>query len=228
MAANLTHAQKLANLGFIRQETFQKASKSLINSNETSNQTKSDLLSLGFEFANNFLTNYWHLKPFLSQKVDIFIRDKFRDYFIIGLQIRNDYLGINELELFVKCAKKIENERRNLLGNRLLTKWFISTDSGGILERLKEKYGEHRIIHADGAIAHVAYRDVGYERALLDIEILSRCNETVLTGGSTFGFISVLKSQKLSYYVEGKRNESDCRRFELFAPPRTPGGAATF
>lgn len=194
--------------------------------NSTINETISQLLSIGFEFANHVLNNYWHLKPYLIEKIDRFVHDKFRGCFIIGLQIRTDYLTKTEHELFVKCAETIENERRNVIGDRLV-KWFISTDSNEVLESLKFKHGD-RILHADGVISHIAYESVGYMRALMDIELLSRCNETVLTGGSTFGFIGSLKSKKFPYYIEGKRGERECQRFELFAPPRTPGGAAMF
>ena len=209
----------------MRQQTVQDASEALSNPNMTDNQKIEKLITIGFEFAGHVLNNYFHLKPYLAQKIDSFIQDKFSSHFIIGLQMRNEFLVGNDTELFFKCAQAIEAEKRSVLGN-VTFKWFVSTDSSSKLELFKKKYGD-RIISAEGEIGHVVEKDNAYERVIMDIELLSRCNETVLTGASSFGFISALKSQKLPYAVEGSYG-LECQRFKLYSPPRRQNGAGSF
>ena len=71
----------------------------------------------------------------------------------------------------------------------------------------------------------------GYEKAIIDVELLSRCDELIITGGSTFGFIAGMKSLKMPYYVNGFDNDmKSCRRnslgFRNFS--KTPDNVAVF
>lgn len=229
MAGNLKYAQKLANYGFVSSETVQKASQSLEDASLTNNDKVEQLLLIGVEFASHILNNYWHLKPNISEKVNTFVRDKFKSYFIIGLQIRIEFLNENETESFVKCALSIEEaeKRNNVLGINQTFKWFVSTDSYYVIERFKRNY-EDRIIYLEGPIGHVAFQPNVYEKTLMDVELLSRCNDTILTGGSTFGFIGTLKTRKLPYFIEGKQEKTECRLFKLFSPAVRPEGYALF
>lgn len=79
-----------------------------------------------------------------------------------------------------------------------------------------------------GEIDHIVSNPNGYGRAIFDVEMLSRCDEIIITGGSTFGFIATLKAQKMPFYVEGKRLMKECREFNLSAPPTTPQFHAIF
>ena len=67
----------------------------------------------------------------------------------------------------------------------------------------------------NGTIKHVADDSHGYERTLVDIDLLSKCDEMIHTGGSTFGFIAAMKSFKLPYFIDGKRNQLKCNKLLL-------------
>ena len=227
MATNLRYAQKLANLGFVRQETVHKASQALKNSNMTIEQKGELLLSIGFEFAGYALNKYWHLKPYMAEKVNWYVRNKFRPHFVIGLQIRVEFLEKSDIDLFVRCALSIEDKKRNYIGNQLV-RWFLATDDSDLIKRFQRTYGD-RIITTEGTIGNINFQNNTYERTLLDNELLSRCDEMVQTGGSSYGFAASLKNQKMPYYIEGgNRENTTCRVFELFKPPIKPEGFATF
>lgn len=225
MASNLRYAQKLVQSGFVRWQTLERASRHLNDSRVSKSKKIESLLTIGFEFAGHVLNNYWLLKPHVSRRIDEFVHTTaFEAYFVIGLQIRQEFLDAHEIELFVECA--LEIEAHESMQRRV--KWFVASDDENVLAKLRAKYHE-RMIVGHGRIGHVAFDKGSNERAVFDLELLSRCQEVVVTGGSTFGFVSSIKSQKLPYVVEGKKNRTGCRRFELFAPPISPiYNAATF
>ena len=77
-------------------------------------------------------------------------------------------------------------------------------------------------------IGHVD-RDVNaYPRTIIDIELLSRCDQLIMTGGSTFGFIAAMKSQRTPYYVNGRANMSACQLHEHANPSLNDRGLAVF
>ena len=77
-------------------------------------------------------------------------------------------------------------------------------------------------------IGHVD-RDVNaYPRTIIDIELLSRCDQLIMTGGSTFGFIAAMKSQRTPYYVNGRANMKHCRLHEHSYPSHTLSQNAVF
>jgi hypothetical protein len=68
------------------------------------------------------------------------------------------------------------------------------SDDSALLSRLVDQYGSEKIILADGHIGHVETDpNNSYERAILDNELFSRCDEMILTRYSTFGFVSAMK-----------------------------------
>ena len=56
-----------------------------------------------------------------------------------------------------------------------------------------------------------------YEKTILDNELLSRCDEMIITGGSTFGFLAAIKSQRMPYHVNIGMHK--CQRAQLSRPP---------
>jgi hypothetical protein len=79
----------------------------------------------------------------------------------------------------------------------------------------------NKVLTASGLIDHVAVNVNGYERAVLDVELLSRCDEVIITGGSTFGFASSLRSARFPLFVNGKQGSTNCERFTFSNPSRT-------
>lgn len=224
LAANIKYAEKLVLHKFVRNITVEKARKILNDQNYNENKKLESLFQIGFEFAGHVLNNYWFLKPNIELKVKNFIKKNFLGNFIIGMQIRFDFLNQKDINRFINCALKIERKNKNL--NRLI-KWFILSDNNNTIQSLINSHGG-KILVNEGKIGHIAFEANTYERAILDIELLSYCNEIILTGGSTFGFISALKSQKRPYFVEGRRSKNTCKFLDFYAPARSPYGYSSF
>ena len=226
LAANIKNAEKLAHFGFVSSGTVKKAKKNLNDKQVTKAMKLDSLFKIGFEFAGHVLNNYWLVKPNIKAKINNFIKKKFSGDFIIGLQFRFHYLNKEDIQTFIKCALDIENNNKINVSNRKV-KWFISTDQDTYIEDLFKRYSD-KILRGEGKIGHIAIESDAYERAILDIELLSYCNETILTGGSTFGFIGSLKNQKIPYFVEGRRSFNGCKLLDFNAPARTPIGYSIF
>lgn len=102
-----------------------------------------------------------------------------------------------------------------------LVKWFINTDDNSIIESLSMKTSlltQKTIIYIEGRISHVWINSRGYEKAILDVELLARCGQLIVTGGS----------QKRPYYIESKVDKNECALLEFYNPPERPGGYALF
>ena len=191
------------------------------------------LFRIGFEFAGTVLNKYWILKPHLRRLADAYVEREFKDSYVIGIQIRwlHGYLEDEDIEVFVRCAQSIELDLD--FERRESVKWYLSTDELELFDTLRERRNNNTkkkkktVLSGIGKFA-VWTNPSGNERLLFDIEMLSRCDDVILTGGSTFGFIGVMKSQRIPYYVEGGRSMKRCDKFQFSRPPRTPAGDAIF
>lgn len=228
LAANLEYAKKLVEYGFVREATVQKASQALHDPTVRISQKLEYLYLIGFEFGGHVLNNYWLLNSNMQKKIQKYSSANFDGAYVIGFQMRFVYMDVIDIDAFVSCAQSIEASNKHRIGSRpVKVKWFISTDRSDLIENFSSVF-QDKILVGEGKIGHVAFEDGTYERAILDIELLSRCNETILTGGSTFGFIGSIKSQKRPFLVEGKRKTTACTKLEFFAPARTPSGPSMF
>lgn len=125
--------------------------------------------------------------------------------------MRHYYLIESDLMLFVECARRIES-RLNLSK----VKWFITSDNSDYVSKIKAIEPD-KVVHVlNGAVKHVVTDSDGYYRAILDNEILSKCNQIIMTSGSTFGFLAVIRNGKvIPWYVNGKQNSTRCERFQF-------------
>jgi hypothetical protein len=98
------------------------------------------------------------------------------------MQLRFVYLYWDDVFAFFECAKRIEQRVTNKR-----VKWFETADDAENIERMRKMY-PCKMITTSGKIAHIQNDTSGYERALIDIELLARADETIITGGSTFGY----------------------------------------
>ena len=83
----------------------------------------------------------------------------------------------------------------------------------------------NRVITASGDIDHVMSGS-GYERAIVDNELLSKCDELIITGGSTFGFLSAMRMGRMPLFFNGKRNRTVCERMSFQNYATRPEGWA--
>jgi hypothetical protein len=228
LASDLKYASNLVKYNFVRSQTIELARQSLNDKHASENHKLDLLFRIGFEFAGNVLNNYWLLRASLREQVEKYAKREFKNSYVIGMQIRwlHGYLEENDVEIFANCAHTIELEKSDIIGNRSV-KWYVSTDEVELIEKLRGAKYNKTILSGLGKLA--AWRNPdGNERLLFDIEMLSRSDDVVITGGSTFGFIGVMKSQKMPYFVEGGRSVEKCEKFRFSRPPRTPAGAAIF
>jgi hypothetical protein len=227
LSANKEYFKTFLDHGLVSNKTIQNATHLIENpklySNYSNLQKVEIYFQVGFEVAHNILNLLWRPKKIIMDQVMSFYEEHFKGFYVIGLQLRYEYVNWNDTFAFIKCARWIEE---NLNENKRV-KWFISTDNIKNLEKIKEMYPD-KVIHANGTINHVHYSSAGYFRALLDLELLSRVDELVITGGSTFGFISVLIRGKYPYNVNGRHNMSTCELFNFKELPHTPLHAAIF
>jgi hypothetical protein len=148
-------------------------------------------------------------------------RKYFHQKFVIGMQFRFKYLIWSDVFVFFACALEIEQT----MGRK--AQWFVSSDSEENSAKIRDLYPD-RVFQANGSIGHVQLQDEAYERALLDIELLSLCDEFIMTGGSTFGFMAAIKSDKYPLFVNGGLNATKCERFSLTNPSITTDHDAVF
>ena len=131
---------------------------------------------------------------------------------------------------FINCALKIENDYlESNRGNKFKRfKWFVASDLETQVQQLSLAY-PGKVITAKGKIAHVHFEADAYKRAIIDIELLSKCDELVITGGSTFGWMAAMKTLKMPYYINGlSRQMRRCERASLSRPPLMPTSSAIF
>ena len=118
-------------------------------------------------------------------------------------------MNANDTSVFVKCALDIEKSTEKSV------KWFVTSDSEAELAKWTASYSSRvittNISHSTNGVKNIA-------RAILDLELLSMCDELLITGCSTFGFISALKSGKYPLLVMGKVKSVKCQRFTFRDP----------
>jgi hypothetical protein len=147
--------------------------------------------------------------PSIRQRIQQFKEDNFGDY-TIGLQIRR--IGINKLnqsqeELFWEKAKELSAEKE---GKRV--KWFLATDHYDTRRRAMNYYS-NRIIFQNASIARNSEQTI--ITGLVDMWLLSECDDIIVSAASTYGRISFGLRGKEPYYVN--RN-SECKRRDDWQP----------
>ncbi len=154
--------------------------------------------------------------------INAILSTDFKNNYVIGFQIRTFYLNINvDLNSFIECGLEIE---KNRLSSSKVIKWCVSSDSEQTNQYLKQKYPE-KIIFGEGLVGHIAEQNKGYSRAIIDVELLSKTDILITTGGSTFGFVSSIKSNRMNYVVNSGKK---CHLMSMRKPGFTHSGDAVF
>ena len=238
ICTNPEYFSKFLYYDLVTNETVKSAVKTLAHANSTEKEKQDKLFQVGFEVGGNLLNRVWRPNKKLAEQIDAYFNKEFKNHFVIGIQLRYGDANPNQIYLdekkdtakFIDCALEIErnftrqNSRLNTTG---LFKWFIASDSETNINNILTKY-PGKAFTTEGNLSHVAYNSNGYQRTILDVELLSRCNETIITGGSTFGWISAMKQFKLPLYINGFSTMQECVRAELSKLPKTPSGYGVF
>jgi hypothetical protein len=199
--------------------TVWKANESIYNFSMTEPERVENLLRVGFEVGTKLLRRFWKPKDYIQTLINKYLEDSFHGFFMIGMHLRYQYLNEIDVIAFADCALQLE---KNI---NMSVKWYVASDSLKILTMLEKKFKD-KIIFGTGKIGHISYYTDMYFRAILDNELLSRCDEIIITGGSSFGFSAAIKNGRLPYYIEGKVNKSECQRMVLNKPPKSFYGSA--
>jgi hypothetical protein len=217
---------KLLYYGLVSNKTIDKARRALENKTHISKSKEQDVIfQVGFEVGGNLLRYFWKPKAFLQNQIEAYYEKYFKGNFVIGLQLRFYYLNeTKDIQMFINCAQQIESYYNKIH----VFKWFISSDSENFIKHMQEKYPE-KVIATNGTIENIAYNKLdGYNRTILDSELLSLCNRIIITGGSTFGFVSAMKSQRLPYYINGQSSMKVCKLMKLSDGTKNQFGFALF
>jgi hypothetical protein len=219
LAQNLDYFEMFLNYGLVSNATLQKASAVLHDRDlQSNNFTVNAVYRVGYELATSILRIFWRPKLSIRSLVENYIEHYFKNNYVIGIQLRYHYLDWNDTFVFFECAQAIEAEIKTKP-----VKWFVTSDNEGYLSEIKKiKTLLDKIIYSNGSVKHVDQDTSGYGKALTDLELLRRCDEFIITGGSTFGFTASLLNGRYPMFVNGQINAKQCERFSFFNPSRTP------
>jgi hypothetical protein len=196
LCSNPDYYDKFFYYGLVSRETLLKAHEITYNmknklENYTSEYKQDIILQVPFEVGGNLLNKMWIPKDHIMKKVEHYVNNIFKDYYMIGIQLRYEYL-IDPLDTykFLTCSFEIEANITQTIPNFISkykgVKWFVTSDSADMIDRLKKDY-PNKIIDGEGQLGHIDSDQDFYPRTILDVELLSRCNQLILTGGSTYG-----------------------------------------
>jgi hypothetical protein len=216
LACNPMHFDLLQNLGFVSERTISKAklvyeNGSFIEKNDENIET---LYHVGFEFAYTVLNHIWRPSQSLQKIINEFVTTYFHGYYVIGLQFRFVYMFSDDQEIdnFIQCALDVtENEMTN---HGKIVRWFVTSDNARNLKQLLNNYPNYVVTAQLNSSTHILHEDTGmsFEKSIVENELLSKCDEIIVTGGSTFGFLAAMRSGRMPLYFNGKRNSTNCPR----------------
>lgn len=226
LCANPAYFNKLSYYGLVRDETIQSALEVVRKGNDfTENEKQERIFQIGFEVGGNLLNRFWRPNQQIMNDVEAYLSEMFKNKIVIGFQLRYLYLNDYDQEKFINCALDVEQEYllsdKNLSSNSF--KWFLTGDSQEKMDLIIKKYPQKAFSTSKYPVGHIGEENKGFHRTILDVELLSKCNELIFTGGSTYGWIAAMKMLSLPLYIEGKNLTSitmkKCVRSTFSEPP---------
>jgi hypothetical protein len=224
LASNPAYFDLLLDLGLVSNEVVAQARLlyELEKVQTVDNKLKVEtLFDVGFSFAHNVLTNIWVPNEVIKAKINKYVEENFKNKYVIGLQMRFSFMQKpHDLTKFLDCA--IEHEKyveEKLKIESKSIKWFIAGDHEGDVETIRKGYPE-RVITTWGRIVDVGFTNEGYERVIIDNELLSKCDELVITGGSTFGAVAAMRAGRMPLYLNVELNNPNCSRMNFSGLPK--------
>ena len=140
------------------------------------------------------------IAPEIQKMVDSYEKN-FSDSRVIGIQIRKkDRVGfpVERMDHFFSCAETLASKYNN-------SKFFIASDSQDVKDYAKSFFGDKLMM------TNLKTRDFtasGIQAAVVDMLLLSKCKELILTPFSTFGSVSASIGGIVPHYIT--RNEGYC------------------
>jgi len=233
LSANIRFYDQFEYYNLARKKTLDLANEALRNYKNFSNtELQKRVLNVAFEIGGNILNRIYRPNQYMLNLIDYYVEKYFKNSFVIGLQMRaadSGYLDETKDHLkFISCALEIEKEF--LIRNKILEvsfKWFIATDSDKMRNYIFDNYPE-KSFSSNGTVGHSGWSNIEqFKKTILDVELLSRCDEIITTGASTFGWLAAMKSLKMPYYVTGF-SMNKCLRADLGKQPANQHGTGMF
>lgn len=213
LCSNPKYYDTLIYYGLVSNETVQNSVSTMNNASSSLDKKSQNLFMIGFEVGANLLNKIIIPKAHIQEKINEIYKNEFSNSFVIGIQLRTEFLDLEIDKLkFLNCALQIENEYLTAnKNNSKRVKWYLSSDSEALLRKIFALYPEKAIV-GKGDILHVDNNSNGYFRTLVDSGLLSKCDELIHTGGSTFGYVSAMRSYRVPYNLDGKSQQIKCFR----------------
>ena len=171
------------------------------------------------------MNSMWIPTDSLLNEINEYVNTNFKGFYMIGIQLRYLYLNPSrDTPKFVNCSFGIEEIARKSIKNfneiYKGVKWFVTSDNLQFLQDLQKSY-PNKILVGVGTHGHVLHNPDSYKRSIMDVELMGKCNETIITGGSTYGFVAAMKTLKLPYYINGGEFDmKKCIKVNLGTPPK--------
>jgi hypothetical protein len=207
ICTNPVYFDKLLQYGLVREASVTAALDIIKRGRDASDYEKQEkLFQVGFEVGGNLINKFWMPSKQIMSDVDAYVKEMFLNKIVIGFQLRFLYMNAFDPIKFFNCALDIENEYRqrdtSLESNSF--RWFLTGDSQEKLNQMISMYPKKAFSTSKYSLAHIGEQKTAFHRTLLDVELMSKCNELIFTGGSTYGWLAAMKMLKLPYYIEGK------------------------
>ena len=234
ICTNPIYYDKLYNFGLVSRATIEDAKEKMNNKTKhlyTKDVRLESALLVGWEVAGTILNTYWRPTKRLQSAIDYYVERYFSKYYVIGFQVRTLYF--QNFSIFVDCAQRIERaladtddasekDPARRARRKKPVKWMLTIDDKNLYDKYLAENPD-RYIHVNGTIGHVGewsdrntLLDV-YQKAILDNELLSRCDELVITGGSGYSFLAAMRAQRMPYTINFE--STLCHRANLSYPP---------
>ena len=216
MCSNPMYFEKLFMYGLVERQTIEAASAILADNNADESAKVEKVLRVGFEVGGNLLRNYWLYQDNVTSLVKHYYDTHFHGSYVIGMQIRTEFLTDTDfVQVFGDCALGIEEKLADDAPN---VKWFVTSDGQWAIDLIEKRF-PNKLIHVNGSIGHIHSNDPAIPKTLLDNELLALCDEMIMTGASSYGWLAAMKAQRLPLFVRGSPNQTQCFRSTLNSPP---------
>ena len=164
LCSNPKYFEKFYYYDLVSRETILKANETIYNMthnifNYTSEYKREQIFQVAFEVGGNLLNKMWIPKDHIMNRVNHYVNNVFKDYYMIGIQLRYQYIR-DPLDTykFINCSLEIEenlNKTINDFNSKYKgVKWFLTSDSSGVIDRLKKEYPD-KIVVGEGIVGHV-------------------------------------------------------------------------
>lgn len=148
----------------------------------------------------------------IRSRYDEVVRERFKDKRVIGMQIRHlegNAVSEEMVEQFARCARQLS------ASTNAASSIFIATDDVRLRARLVTQMPELWWLTKETEMRRTSVS--GIQSALLDMLLLGRCDEAIISPYSTFGYVAVSHAGKYAHSIS-RHHPYRCARAVSRAP----------